>query len=146
MNKDVYLKWLDHFKRNVPRGMSPDNKHLLVVDGHTTHVNQEVVLKCVSMDLDILTIPSHSTHFMQPLDVCCFRPFKVHFAKEKSLMINKNPNWSNGKAFKPTLAHMVCVALKKALRISNVISNFQTTGIYPINENAMDKHFGSLWL
>ena len=28
-----------HFKRNVPGGVNKDNKHLLILDGHKSHVS-----------------------------------------------------------------------------------------------------------
>jgi hypothetical protein len=31
----------------------------------------------------MLTMPSHTSHILQPLDVSCFKPFKTVFRKER---------------------------------------------------------------
>ncbi len=31
------------------------------------------------MGLDLITLPSHTSHIVQPLDVACFKPFKMVF-------------------------------------------------------------------
>jgi hypothetical protein len=38
-----------------------------------------VVLKARKMGLDMITLPSHTSHVLQPLDVACFKPFKIAF-------------------------------------------------------------------
>jgi len=31
----------------------------------------------------MITLPLHTSHALQPLDVACFKPFKIAFKKEK---------------------------------------------------------------
>jgi methionine aminopeptidase len=39
----------------------------------------------------MVTLHSHTSHALQPLDVTCFKPFNTTFKKEKNtIMINKN--------------------------------------------------------
>jgi hypothetical protein len=40
----------------------------------------------------MFTLPSHTSHALQPLDIACFKPFKSTFRKEKkdTTMINRN--------------------------------------------------------
>lgn len=35
------------------------------------------------MGLDFITLPSHTSHTLQPLDVACFKPFKTTFKTYK---------------------------------------------------------------
>jgi hypothetical protein len=41
--------------------------------------------------LDMITLPTHTSHAFQPFDVSCFKPFKTTFKKEKDaiMAINK---------------------------------------------------------
>jgi hypothetical protein len=39
-------------------------------------VTMEVVYKAMAVGLDLLTLPSHTSHHLQPLDVSVFGPFK----------------------------------------------------------------------
>jgi len=39
----------------------------------------------------MITLPSHTSHALQPLDLTCFKPFKTTFRKERNgAMDNKN--------------------------------------------------------
>jgi hypothetical protein len=132
VTNEIFCDWLNHFRLNVPGGVSNDNKHLLVLDGHCSHVSAKALDTCIKMGLDIITIPSHSSHHMQPLDVSCFKPFKQYLQEDKAAMTLENPNWGNGVMLKSTLAKMAANALSKALKPSNIISGFKTTSIYSI--------------
>jgi hypothetical protein len=72
---NIFCDWLEHFKENVPGGVSKQNKHLLIYDGHSSHVSGRALDTCIRMGIDIMSIPSHTSHKMQPLDVSCFKPF-----------------------------------------------------------------------
>lgn len=39
MIKELFLNWLCHFAASVPSGVSPENIHLLILDGHGSHMS-----------------------------------------------------------------------------------------------------------
>ena len=51
------------------------------MDGHNSYITLQVVCKAAAIGLDILTLPSYTSHSLQPLDVALFRPFKCSFRK-----------------------------------------------------------------
>jgi hypothetical protein len=59
--------------------ISPVHRHLLILDGHISHVSVEVVQEARRAGLDLLTLPSYTSHALQPLDVSIFKPFKQFF-------------------------------------------------------------------
>lgn len=141
MTHYLFRAWMTHFLERVDvlYGISPTNRHLLILDGHGSHVTLDVIKLAKSKGLDLLTLPSHTSHAMQPLDVSCFRPFKVAFRayRDKWTLSHK------GKSpMKEELAAWVAHALKRALTCHNIIKGFKTTGIYPINPTAMDAKMG----
>jgi hypothetical protein len=74
--------WIGHFVKNVRDcglGISPTCRQLLILNSHRSHVTVDVVKTTRSVDLDLLTLPSHTSHALQPLDVSCFKPFKQAF-------------------------------------------------------------------
>ena len=91
MIAEIFLEWLVHFKNNIPGGMSRENKHLLVLDGHASHVTQEAIQFGIENGLNIMTLPSHCSHEMQPLDVAIFHPFKQNLVVEKMQRMRKDP-------------------------------------------------------
>ena len=78
----LFKSWNGHFVKNVHDcglGISSSCRHLLILDGHGSHVIVDVVKTARSVGLDLLTLPSHTSHVMQPLDVSCLKPFKQAF-------------------------------------------------------------------
>ena len=75
------MNWLDHFLKRVGEtyGCSPTNCHLLIVDGYNSHITIDIVWKARDVGVDMLTLPSHTSHVLQPLDVAVFKLFKIAF-------------------------------------------------------------------
>ena len=62
-------------------GIDLNNRHLLVFDGRNSHVTLEVMKIAMQSGLDIISLPSHTNHALQPLDLACFAPVKSAFRK-----------------------------------------------------------------
>jgi hypothetical protein len=91
MITSVFKKKLFFFKRYIVSGISITNMHLLILDGHGSHVTLEAIKQAKKFGLDMITFPSHTSHAFQPLDVACFKPFKTTFRKERNItMVRKN--------------------------------------------------------
>ena len=60
-------------------GINAENRHLLVLDGHNSHVTLEIMTLAMNSGLDIISLPSHTSHVLQLLDVSCFKPFETAF-------------------------------------------------------------------
>lgn len=85
MTSFLFSQRISHFIKSLQSrgGISPSNCHLLVLDGHNSHVTLKVVYKAMEVDLDIITLPSHTSHPVQPLDISVFGPFKRGFKRCK---------------------------------------------------------------
>jgi hypothetical protein len=109
------------------------------LDGHNLHVTIEVVEKAKEVGLHLVTLPSYTSHVLQPLDVSVFGPFKHAFRIYRDIWAMNN----KGKgAKKVVLAEWVSNALGRALTSKNIQSGFRATGIYPLNSHAMDSKIG----
>jgi hypothetical protein len=142
MTGHLFKSWIEHFVKNVSDcglGISPHCRHLLILDGHGSHVTTDVVKTARAVGLDMLTLPSHTSHAMQPLDVSYFAPFKQAFRLLRDVWTLKNK--SKG-ASKEVLASWVSAALQKSLIEKNIQSGFRTTSIFPLNPQAMDGKMG----
>ena len=82
----------------------------------------------------MLSLPSHTSHALQPLDVACSKPFKTAFRayRDKYMMDNHR-----GKVEKDTLGYWVDLALIKAFSKSNIMAWFGATRIWPLNLERM---------
>ena len=53
---------------------------LLIVDGHESHISVYAAQLAIANKLDIVLMPSHTSHLVQPLDVGVFGPLKILFS------------------------------------------------------------------
>ncbi len=71
------------FKNLVLGGISQFNRHLLILDGHGSHVTLEAIRQAQTFGLHMTTLHSHTSHALQLLDMSYFKPFKTTLKKEK---------------------------------------------------------------
>ena len=109
----------------------------MVLDGHKSHITLDILQKAKNCGLDMISLPSHTTFPLQPLDVACFAPFKKAFRAYRDLWIMQR----NGKRVdKEHLAQWASLALKKALTTSNIRAGFKGCGIWPFSSFFIDEH------
>jgi hypothetical protein len=58
----LFKKFLSFFKKLVPSGISQTNCHLLILDGHGSHVTLKAIEQAMDFGLDMITLPSHTSH------------------------------------------------------------------------------------
>jgi hypothetical protein len=122
MTRYLFKAWIGHFIKEMQKHsleISPTNEHLLVLDGHRSHVSGVTmdVMKTTNMKIDILTLPSHMSHAMQLLDVFALN----HMSKHSAYCKMCGP----------------CVTSPVGLP-KNELAKFKTIGIFPFNSHAMD--------
>jgi len=74
MTSFLFKEFLSFFKRSIISGISPRNHHLLILDGHGSYVNLEIIEQVQQFGLDMITLPSHTSHV-----VSYFKPLKTTF-------------------------------------------------------------------
>ena len=135
MTRWLFESWISHFIECLKRdpGIDLQNRHVLILDGHNSHITLEVVRISMESGLDIVSLSSHTSHALQPLDVSCFKPFKTAFRKIRD-------RWSltsKTKAVdKRTLCEWTSQALQTTLTPKNIMSGFKATGIWPLDHQA----------
>jgi len=63
---------------------------LLILDGHGSHVTLKAIEQAKDIGLNMITLPSHTSYALQPLDVSCLKPFKTRFKKVRDAMMYKS--------------------------------------------------------
>jgi hypothetical protein len=81
----IFKEFLSFSKRFIPRGISLTNKHLLILDEHSNHVTLEAIEQAHEFGLNMVTLPTHTSHALQPFDASCFKHLKTTFRKEKDI-------------------------------------------------------------
>ena len=129
MDDQVVISFLDFaFHWDIKKTIKIDkkNRHLLVLDGHNSHVTFEIVTSTMNYGLDIIYVPSHTSHALQSLDVNYFKPFKYALRQIRNFWILLN---RGKKMEKTTLCKWTSQALERSFTPKNIKSGFQKTGI-----------------
>jgi hypothetical protein len=65
------------FRNVVLPTLGTDRPALIVYDGHSTHIDEEIILRALEENIIILKLPPHTSHLLQPLDLAVFKVFKT---------------------------------------------------------------------
>lgn len=132
---DLFTKWFKHFLNHAkPSATSPV---LLILDGHASHTrNIELINLARANNVQLLSLPPHSSHKIQPLDRTFLGPFKKYFSEEiRQWMRNKTQ-----AATHYDIAEIFGCAYIKSQRADLAINGFRATGIYPIDRSVFQDH------
>lgn len=64
------------------RKKSGNHPRMLIMDGHSSHITGDMITLCIENDIDLLILPPHCSHLLQPLDVGVYGPLKRFHAQE----------------------------------------------------------------
>ena len=90
MQVDIFVRWFRHFIQQS--GATVENKALLILDGHATHTqNIEIIDLARANGVYIVSIPPHTSHKLQPLDVSFMRPLSTFYMQEVERWLRDRP-------------------------------------------------------
>ncbi|KYG40317.1 hypothetical protein M433DRAFT_160601, partial [Acidomyces richmondensis BFW] len=99
------------------------HRRLLIIDGHSSHITANVIAHCIEYAIDLLILPLHMSHMLQPLDVSVFSPLKRALASETDAASRLD----SGRIPRIEWTSMYIRAREQALRSSNIVSSFKAT-------------------
>ena len=82
METENFLCWFNEVFLANTRHLN--GNRLLFLDGHVSHMSIELIQCAIENKVTILSIPAHTSHVLQPLDVGVFKEVKSHWAAEVS--------------------------------------------------------------
>jgi hypothetical protein len=90
IQREDFFQWFLHFiKHTKPTKEDPV---ILVLDGHYSHTrNMEIITLAQENHVDIICLPSHSSHKMQPLAKAFRGPLKTLYCQEIEQWIPSHP-------------------------------------------------------
>jgi hypothetical protein len=123
-------QWLTEVFEPWSRQRLPDPaaRRMLIMDGHSSHVTARVISFCMQNAIDLLIMPPHCSHVLQPLDVSVFAPLKRALGKET----DKVARLDSSRIARVQWTEMYIRAHKTAFSMSNICSGWRATGLYPL--------------
>ena len=140
MDSRLFHLW---FKRHFLRYVPATRPILLLLDGHSSHYCPDAINLAAEQGVIIFTLPPNTTHLTQPLDKGVFGPFKQHWRRVcHDFQISHPGQVVNSYNF----CQLFSKAWVESMTAVNITAGFQTTGIYPINREAvMQEGCLTLW-
>lgn len=75
VKKDVIWSWILHFAA-LSKDRQQGRWRLLLCDQHGSHLDNRTESYCKQEKIIIWYLPPHITHYLQPLDLVVFQPYK----------------------------------------------------------------------
>ncbi|KAJ4445218.1 hypothetical protein ANN_07019 [Periplaneta americana] len=128
INETLFLVWLKHFQQHVKA--TEDDPVLLVCDNHASHISLEVFNFCRDNHITMVTLPPHTSHRFQPLDLTFFGPLKNALFREYDLFMI---NHAHERITMSDIAGLLNKAYVKVATMEKAVSGFRSAGIVPLN-------------
>ena len=108
---------------------------LLILDGHSSHVNMQFLDWCERNRVLVAVFPPHSTHRLQPLDVSLFSPLAHYYQELLNKWIHETQALSSMS--KRRFWKLFWPAWQLAFTEKNIESGWKKTGLNPFDPNVV---------
>ena len=99
------------------------------MDGHSSHITARFIGFCIDKAIDLLIMPPHCSHILQPLDVSVFASFKRALATETDALSRLDIR----RLQRVEWTEMFIRARQKALTERNICAGWKATGLEPLS-------------
>ena len=80
INKEIFYEYTVNWVTHLKTTGHLDKPHLLLYDAHKSHIyNLDFLKLMVAKKIEVLAIPGHTSHVLQPLDSTPFANFKTNW-------------------------------------------------------------------
>lgn len=138
ITEQLFVDWLNHFKSFTRP--SVDNPILLVLDNHESHISLPAYEFCKKNCIHVVTLPPHSSHRMQPLDLTFHGPLKTAYNKECEAYMVNNPG---AKISTFDVVGLYTKAFNRTTNIEKAVNGFKAAGIFPLDKEKFKATFES---
>ncbi|XP_057294608.1 uncharacterized protein LOC130623134 [Hydractinia symbiolongicarpus] len=138
MDIELFKQWCE--KLFIPQTRYIQKPILLILNGHGSHLDIEMIDMLVENQIHLYCLPPHTTNILQPLDVSIFKPLKVHFSKiTDNLKLATMGHTVPLTVCKTNFTAIFKAAFEGSMGIPIIKNGFRKTGICPFNPDAIDK-------
>ncbi|KAI1560950.1 DDE-1 domain containing protein [Pyrenophora tritici-repentis] len=125
----ISLEWLKCVFDSQTRERAGGRRHVLICDGFGTHETLEILEFCLTDNIILCRLPSHTPHKLQPCDVGPFAPLKTAY-REQVERLNRGGVDMFGKEH---FTYLYNPARDRALTSKNIRAGWYAAGLFPFN-------------
>lgn len=131
MDGTIGLEW---FSKVFMKNCGNERPQLLILDGHSSHETLELLEAAKANNIHLMSLPPHTTHYLQPLDRTVFGPFSKAYNSACSTFLSASPYNEVNKWTFPGLFRQ---AWDGAVTSDNIKSGFRACGVSPLDMSAV---------
>lgn len=133
INESLFVDWLHHFITYA----KPSKKDpvLLILDNHESHISLDAFSLCREHGIIMLSLPPHTSHRLQPLDLTYFGPIKTAYNQECE---NRMAERFGQPITQYDIVELFTKAFNRCSNLEKAASGFRTAGIYPLRPVQID--------
>lgn len=132
INNQLFVQWLHSFAHSV--AASKERPAILILDNHSAHISLEAWEFCQNQGIVKVSLPPHTSHRLQPLDVCYMKPFKTAFDTACNAWMTAHPGQ---KLLQSDVSGLINTANSRACTPATAGNGFPITGIFPLDRGAI---------
>ena len=129
-DNEIGMEWVKRVFDKQTEWTRKGDWRMLIVDGHASHITNEVIEYALQHKIAIMCLPPHTTHKLQPLDVSVFRPLADAY---KSAVQRTSCLGAGYDINKDDFIELYQEARYTAITTSNIASGWKKTGLLPYN-------------
>ena len=122
------IEWLHAFDI-AAKERSQGQPRFLLMYGHRTHYSLNMIRYVVENNIIMMAYPRHSTHLLQPVDVCLFSPLQYAYSKAVAEYLKKTRTGVTRALFWRVFAQ----ARREVYTVPNIKASWRKAGIIPYN-------------
>jgi len=125
------VTWLRNIFLPETRPANPSEKRLLILDGHGSHTTEEFMWLAFSNNVQLLFLPAHTSHVLQPLDLSVFGPLKARYRARYNEVVS---GFDEGTVAEKR-AFLECYRQARVCGMteSNIKAGWKATGLWPVS-------------
>ena len=130
ISNDSALEWLRKIFIPETKPQNPQQRRLLILDGHGSHTTEDFMWECFNHRIHLLYLPAHTSHVLQPLDLAIFGPLKAAYRKWARQLYIPTDTSCHGKS-----GFLICLqkARAEAITSQNIKAGWRAGGLWPLN-------------
>lgn len=145
INKYLFMYWgllflaeISKYRLSLPDDLR-NKRILLILDGHRSRANYFLANLFDSYGIDILILPGHTSHLLQPFDVSIASPLKSKYQERvaaydlKSAAESPTGRKKSLGELRIMMVRCFLDALSQSATLTNIQSGFKASGIFPLN-------------
>lgn len=135
INSEVFYEYISNHFLPYLNSEKITRPVILFVDGHRSHLTQQVSRFCDEHGIILISLFPNTTHIMQPADVAVFKPLKSGWTSAvRTWKFQNFPKEVTRYTFGPILKYV----FDQYATAKTIQNGFRKSGLYPFDKNNVD--------